>query len=100
MTYPATVTPTTAPVDAVYSVQKTCKTGNLYNYGTSAVAPSNAGTATLDNAGNTAHILDYAPIPGAYKELTAFSIANEAGHHARGRDADFLRLEKSLRMAS
>ena len=77
-TSPSTATPTTAPVDALYAVQNTCKTGNLYNYGTSPAAPSNAGTATLANAGNTAGILDYAPIPNAYKELTAFQIANES----------------------
>jgi type IV pilus assembly protein PilY1 len=77
-TNPSTVAPTTAVVDAVYSVQKTCKTGLLYNYGTSATAPSSAGPATLSNPVNTAGVLDYAPIPNAYKELTSFQIANEA----------------------
>jgi type IV pilus assembly protein PilY1 len=77
-TSPSTATPTTAPVDALYAVQNACKTGNLYNYGISPAAPSNAGTATLDNAGNTKGILDYAPIPSAYKELTSFQIANES----------------------
>ena len=38
-------------------------------------------------------ILDYAPIPNAYKELTSFQIANESAHHARRRDADFLQFE-------
>jgi type IV pilus assembly protein PilY1 len=75
---PGTATPTTAYVDAVYSVQNTCKTGILWNYGVSATAPSNAGSATLSNAANTAGILDYAPIPNAYKELTSFQIANES----------------------
>src|SRR5208283_1355504 len=75
-TAPSTYAATTGNVDAQYAVQNTCKTGSLYNYET-ATAPTNAGTATLTNAGNTAGILDYAPITGAYKELTAFQIANE-----------------------
>ncbi len=37
-----------------------------------------AGPTLLTNALNTAGILDYAPIPGAYKELTSFQIANES----------------------
>ena len=74
---PSTAAPTTGNVDSQYAVQNTCATGNLYNYAT-ANAPSNAGTATLTNAGNTAGILDYAPIPNAYKELTSFQIANES----------------------
>jgi type IV pilus assembly protein PilY1 len=73
---PATLTPTTGKVDALYAVQNTCKTGNLYNYG-SAAAPTSAGPATLANPANTRGILDYAPIPNAYKELTSFQIANE-----------------------
>jgi type IV pilus assembly protein PilY1 len=58
-------------------VQNTCATGNLYNYA-SVAAPTSAGTATIDNPVNTAGILDYAPIPNAYKELTSFQIANES----------------------
>jgi type IV pilus assembly protein PilY1 len=77
-TAPATATPTTAPTDNVYSVQNTCKTGILWNYSTWPAAPTSAGTATLDNPANTAGVLDYAPIPNAYKELTSFQIANEA----------------------
>ena len=46
------------------AVQKTCSTGNLYNYA-NAGAPTDAGPATLTNSANTAGILDYAPIPGA-----------------------------------
>ena len=49
----------------------------LYNYST-ANAPTTAGPATLTNTANTAGILDYAPITGAYKELTSFQIANES----------------------
>jgi type IV pilus assembly protein PilY1 len=74
---PATLSPTTALVDAQYAIQNTCKTGNLYNYGTAA-APVNAGPATLANSANTKAILDYAPIPNAYKEITSFQIANES----------------------
>jgi type IV pilus assembly protein PilY1 len=81
-TSPATLTPTTGKVDALYAVQNTCKTGNLYNY-SSAAAPTSAGPATLANSANTKGILDYAPIPNAYKELTSFQIANE-GATTRG----------------
>ena len=49
--------------DAILAVQNTCKTGNLYNYGTAA-SPTSAGTATLSNPVNTAGILDYAAHPG------------------------------------
>jgi type IV pilus assembly protein PilY1 len=73
---PATLSPTTGKVDGEYAVQKTCNTGNLFNYGVVS-APTSAGTATLDNPVNTKGILDYAPIPNAYKELTSFQIANE-----------------------
>lgn len=79
---PATLSPTTGVVDAQYAVKNTCATGNLYNYST-ANAPTGAGTATLSNAVNTAGILDYAPIPNAYTELTSFQIANE-GAATRG----------------
>jgi type IV pilus assembly protein PilY1 len=67
----------TGNTDALYAVQNTCKTGTLYNYSAPAT-PTSAGTATLGNPANTAGILDYAPIPNAYKELTTFQIANEA----------------------
>jgi type IV pilus assembly protein PilY1 len=76
-TAPQTLAPTTGNVDSQYAVQNTCASGNLYNYST-ANAPSNAGTATLTNAANTAGVLDYAPIPNAYTELTSFQIANES----------------------
>ena len=95
-TGPATMTYTTAPSTtsvtatggsgtntlAQSAVQQACSTGNLYNYYDPA-APVAVTTATLTtstgitNTANPAGILDYAPIPGAYKELTAFTIANE-----------------------
>ena len=68
---------------AVSAVQQACSTGNLYNYFDPA-APVNVTTATLTtssgatNTANPAGILDYAPIPNAYKELTSFTIANES----------------------
>jgi type IV pilus assembly protein PilY1 len=73
---PQTLAPTTGNTDALYAVQNTCRTGILYNY-SSPAAPTSAGPATLANTANTAGILDYAPIPNAYKELTSFQIANE-----------------------
>jgi type IV pilus assembly protein PilY1 len=96
-TGPATVayttTPTTSAVTATggsgtntlaqSAVQQACSTGNLYNYYDPA-APVAVTTATLTNSSggtntaNPAGILDYAPITGAYKELTAFTIANES----------------------
>ncbi len=65
---------------AVQAVQQACSTGHLYNYATATTTTTAAdvGTATLDNPVNTAGILDYAPIPNAYKELTGFTIANES----------------------
>ncbi len=95
-TGPATVayttTPSTSPVTvsggsgttlAQSAVQQACSTGSLYNYYDPA-APVAVTTATLTNSSggtntaNPAGILDYAPIPSAYKELTAFTIANES----------------------
>lgn len=58
------------------AVQHTCATGHLYNYKNN--APQDAGAANIANVANTAKILDYAPIPGAYAELTGFQIANES----------------------
>ncbi len=81
-TAPATLAPTTALVDAQYAIQKTCKTGELYNY-SAAAAPIDVGPATLANPANTQGILDYAPIPNAYKEVTSFQIAAE-GATTRG----------------
>jgi len=79
---PATLTPTTGKVDGQYAVQKTCNTGNLFNYG-NVSAPTSAGPATLANPVNTKGVLDYAPIPNAFKEITSFQIANE-GAMTRG----------------
>jgi type IV pilus assembly protein PilY1 len=73
---PSTLAPTTGKVDGEYAVQKTCSTGNLYNYGMVS-APTSAGTATLGNPVNTKGFLDYPPIPNAFKEITSFQIANE-----------------------
>ena len=81
-TAPATLPPSTGSVDLQYAVKNTCTTGNLYNYSI-ANAPTSAGAAVLGNAANTAGVLDYAPIPNAYKELTSFQIANE-GATTRG----------------
>ncbi|MGC1524002.1 MAG: PilC/PilY family type IV pilus protein, partial [Steroidobacteraceae bacterium] len=87
-----TTTPSTSSVTvsggsgttlAQAAVQQACTTGNLYNYYDPA-APVSVTTATLTtstgatNTANPAGILDYAPIPNAFKELTAFTIANEA----------------------
>src|SRR6185312_9346069 len=51
----------------------------LYNYATPA-APSSAGATSLANTANTAKLLDYDAIPGAYSVLNpaVFKIANEA----------------------
>ena len=93
---PSTTTLTTAPSTsavtvtggsgtslAISAVQQACSTGNLYNYYDPA-APVSVTTATLTtssgttNTANPAGILDYAPIPNAFKEITAFTIANES----------------------
>ena len=60
------------------AVKKTCQTGHLWNY-SSASSPTDAGATSLSNSVNTAGILDYAPIPNAYKELpSSLKIANES----------------------
>lgn len=64
------------------AVQKTCSTGHLWNYSNPA-SPVDVGPATLSNdpnnpnAVNTAGLLDYPAIPGAYSVLTGVQIANE-----------------------
>lgn len=58
------------------AVQNTCANGTLYNYKTFS-SPTSAGATLLTNSVNTAGILDYAPIPNAYKELNGFEIAAE-----------------------
>jgi len=86
-----TAAPTSAPATAgggsgttlaESAVQQACSTGNLYNYSDLA-APVAVTSATLSSTGtptttNPAGILDYAPIPNAFKEITAFTIANES----------------------
>jgi type IV pilus assembly protein PilY1 len=62
------------------AVQQACSTGNLYNYYDPA-APTFVTTATLSSSGtpttaNPAGILDYPAI--AFKNITAFTIANES----------------------
>ena len=80
-----TVTSGSGTTLAQAAVIQACSTGNLYNYYDPA-APASVTTATLTNStggantANPAGILDYAPIPGAYKELTAFTIANESAN--------------------
>jgi type IV pilus assembly protein PilY1 len=94
-TGPATTVLTTAPSTgavtvtggsgtslAEAAVQQACSTGNLYNYYDPA-APTFVTTATLSASGtptaaNPKGILDYAPIQNAFKEITAFTIANES----------------------
>ena len=95
-TGPASATYTTAPTYtavtatggsgttlAQQAVQQACTTGNLYNYYDPA-APVSVTTATLPtstgatNTANPAGILDYAPIPNAYTELSGFTIGNES----------------------
>jgi type IV pilus assembly protein PilY1 len=68
-TNPPSSTPAFTPnVSAIQSaIQKTCSSGHLWNYATS--TPTDAGPATLANSYNTAAILDYAAIPGAYTVL-------------------------------
>jgi type IV pilus assembly protein PilY1 len=81
---PATLVAATATATgntlAAQAVQQACSTGHLYNYATAVTTGSatDAGTATLTNPNNTQGILDYAPIPNAFKELTSFTIANES----------------------
>ncbi|MDB6089134.1 MAG: putative type-4 fimbrial biosis protein precursor [Gammaproteobacteria bacterium] len=68
-------------------VQKACSSGTLYNY-SSPASPTSAGAMSLSNTANTAGILDYDPIPNAYKELSSSSvtIAKEysSGGYKRG----------------
>ncbi len=75
---PTGAAPGSAYPDSIYAVKNTCATGNLYNYST-ANAPTSVGAATLANTANTAGILDYGAIPGAYVVLPAgVQIANES----------------------
>jgi type IV pilus assembly protein PilY1 len=58
-------TPNTSAIQT--AVQNACSSGNLQNYLTS--SPTAAGSATLSNAYNTAGIMDYPAIAGAYAVL-------------------------------
>ena len=88
---PTTVAPTTGATLYKSAVQKTCATGHLWNYSTP-TAPTDAGPATLStdptnpNTANTAGIMDYPAISGAYSVIptptndpvNGFLIANES----------------------
>ena len=84
---PTASNPSTARPDAYYAVQKTCKSGSLWNYSV-VTAPTNAGAATLSNSlnkgllsANIGPILDYGAIPNAYAVLPAGTqIANESAY--------------------
>ncbi len=58
------------------AVQLTCENGTLYNYHT-ASSPKAVGATSLTNTVNTAGILDYTAIPGAYSVLSGVQIASE-----------------------
>ncbi len=80
---PTTSTPSTGVPYSLLAVQNTCRTGHLWNYSAPA-SPQDAGTATLPkdptspNPQNTAGILDYGALPGAYSVLpSTVQIANE-----------------------
>jgi type IV pilus assembly protein PilY1 len=88
-----TQSPTTGTVQTgsplfLAAVKKACSTGHLWNY-TTPTSPTDAGTATLTtdpnnpNPLNTAGILDYPAIPGAYSVIPtsgtgSFQIATES----------------------
>jgi type IV pilus assembly protein PilY1 len=83
-----TASPTTASASGVVyykqAVQKTCSSGHLWNY-TNPASPTDAGPATLPtdptnpNSLNTAGILDYAAIPGAYSVIPTPTASPTAG---------------------
>ncbi len=75
-TAPNSSSPSSGAPDSIYAVQKTCSSGNLWNYATVSV-PTNAGAATLANAYNTAGLLDYPALTGGYSVLSSVTIANE-----------------------
>jgi type IV pilus assembly protein PilY1 len=84
---PTTSTPSSGIPVSLLAVQKTCRTGHLFNY-SSPNSPVDVGTATLDNTANSKGILDYAAIPAAYKVLTGTTIANESA--AKRSDANVI----------
>ncbi|MFL6602690.1 MAG: pilus assembly protein [Steroidobacteraceae bacterium] len=71
------VTPGSAAPWSQLATQKTCKTGLLYNYSNPS-APTGVGNADLSNSVNTAKVMDYPAIPGAYQVLSGVKIANES----------------------
>jgi type IV pilus assembly protein PilY1 len=71
-------TPDHGPPYSQLAVQNTCKTAKLYNY-SNKDNPQAAGNTDLNNANNTAKILDYTAIAGGFSVLSANNpIANEA----------------------
>ncbi len=80
---PTTVTATTGKPYFTSAVQKTCSSGHLWNYSNPS-SPTDVGPATLPsdptspNSVNTAGLLDYRAIPGAYSVLSGIQIANES----------------------
>ena len=77
------------PTDAMWAVQQTCQTGNLYNFANSSgnvtsgsVNNPNAVTTATLNSVNTANILDYPAV--AYAELSGVQIANEVSPYREG----------------
>jgi type IV pilus assembly protein PilY1 len=65
------------------ATQKTCATGDLYNYSTPS-SPVDVGPASLTNTVNTAGLLDYGALPGAYSVLGNVQIANEGAKTRSG----------------
>jgi type IV pilus assembly protein PilY1 len=66
--YPSAIL--SSPAQQQAAVQKTCSTGAVWDY--------SAGPANPTKVANPSPaLLDYAPIPGAYQELTGIQIANE-----------------------
>lgn len=59
------------------AVRETCATGHLWNYADPS-SPKDEGPTSLSNTANTAGILDYAAISGAYSVLSGVKIANES----------------------
>ena len=67
--YPTSILNTTARQQA--AVQTTCKLGSVINFSTSA-------SSTTKVSNPTPVFYDYAPIPGAYSEISGFQIATES----------------------
>jgi len=65
-------------------VQATCETGKLYTFPDHSVAGTSVGAASLSNTANTAGILDYPAIAGAWSVLSGVQIANESTRYREG----------------